>query len=591
MELENTIGRCLASQEIRQRIHEGGIIVPQFNENRIQPCSFEPTLGGEVFVLDSVPSPNTSETFYRTLLELPKFRRNSHSLEGGFEMKRGFSYLVPLEERVTLSGLTHIKSSPKSSAGRIFLHPRLIGDYNDRTDQIVSNGHQNSLQLWLLVEPHRANVIVRPGDSLNQLRFFTGYDAQLTIAEIIEMQKRSPFVFESESGHPADLSVTDEGLTMHLNLSGNTTEGIVGLRARHNPDPIDLSARELMPEQYFEPVTARDGVISLQSGEYYLLSTQEVLRIPSCISTESQRFGAAYFTGFVDFAGFVDPGFSGDLVLELRSDEKSSLDCKHGRSIATLKVYRTNPTDKLYGVKTGAHYQEQRGPRVAKFFRPFDYGMAAKNIGKLSRDVLVQDAHVLHAYNHNSGFQLLDAAQEEGLLADIKRGFFHSRYNCEDDERLLQLIPYVLLFGPERRVFSYVRANHIKDYGDERLFGKHSVGLGGHINRNDGPSYLESCIRREVLQEEVDVKGTYSNPLLMGTLSSCDRPVDRVHFGLIYAIHTSGDIAIKESSLVSGRMASISELLGDSMRDQRYETWSRILIPYLPDLYRRSTSN
>ena len=44
--------------------------------------------------------------------------------------------------------------------------------------------------------------------------------------------------------------------------------------------------------------------------------------------------------------------------------------------------------------------------------------------------------------------------------------------DCESDEEVLQVIPYVLLFDESKKIFTYIRASDIKDYGDERLFGK-----------------------------------------------------------------------------------------------------------------------
>lgn len=596
VKLEQTIGVCLVSQDIRERIQRGLIHVPHFNEERIQPSSFEPTLGNEVFMLDTEEGlfqPRAHETVYQTLLTLPLNRRRSHSLEGGFELKRGFTYLLPLEERVRMDGLVCIKSSPKSSTGRVFLNTRLIADYNPYMDELSLSHHADYLHLWLVVQPLVFNVIVTPGLSLNQLRFLTAYDAQLTPAEIHEEIQRHPLLFQDIGGAvPASHVITSDGLEIHLDLSGKATEGIVGLRARHNPEPLDLSKKgTAKAEEYFEPMKGEKGEMKLRmvKGEYYLLSTTEVLRIPQHLNVEMQRFSSARFTGPLDFAGFVDNGFIGDLVLEPRSDELSSIILEHGMPIGSLKVFRTSLSDKLYGEKTGAHYQHQYGPRTAKFLQPFDFTMAAKNYEKLNRQVLVQDERALRDYNNGEGFLFLRRHQGFQLLDLIQEGgFFHSRYDCEDDERVLQIIPYVLLFGKENTIFSYVRASHIKDFGDPRLFGKYSIGLGGHIIPTDGPQYLENCIKREVIGEEVDVHGICSEPRLMGTLMRRDQPVDRVHFGLIYALHTNGEVSVKESSLVSGRMVPFEQLQHDPDVAKKYETWSTALIPHLPDIYQRS---
>ncbi len=590
--LDQRIGLCLASQEILERIRNGRITTSGNVHSRIQPSSFEPTLSGEVFMLDTETDglfqPRRDQTVYQTLLELPLNRRRSASLAGGYELKKGFTYLLPLEERISMEGLVCVRSSPKSSTGRVFLNTRMVADYNPYLDEIGTNSCDKMLQLWLVVQPLAFNVVVRPGLSLNQLRFMTSYDAQLTPSEIDEEMKISPLLFTgADCETAAPHIINSDGLEIHLDLTGKATQGIIGLRARHNPESVDMSKSNLYKaEEFFEPLKG-EGKMKMVRGEYYLLSTKEVLNVPSHLDVEVKRYSSSRFTGPLDFAGFVDNGFIGDLVLEPRSDELSSIVLEDGMPIGSLMVFRTSVPDKLYGQESGAHYQRQCGPKTAKFFKPFDFAMAAKNYDKLSRMVLVQDADVLLQYN-DEGFKFLAPHIEKDLRDDIQRGFFQSRYDCEDDQRLLQIIPYVLLFGPDENIFVYQRADKIKDYGDQRLFGKSSIGLGGHIIPADCPSYLESCIRREVETEEVEIKGEYSKPRLMGTLMQPDLDVDKVHFGLIYALHTQGDVIPKESSIKSGRMVRFDELPGAADAHHPYETWSNVLIPHLSNIYRLS---
>lgn len=601
-------GFCLASQQLREYIKQGKIETAftnfsqreeegQFNdlslEKLVQPSSLEPQLTDDCFILDTetkgIFRPQPQESIYRTLLQLPGRQRHKVSLIDGFELRKGFTYLIPLAEKIKLDQDSYIKSSPKSSYGRLFVHTRLLADYNPCYDEI--QGHyrpQELLQLWLLLQPLAFNLLVYPGLTLNQLRFFQGRDTQLSSSQIEEEFVRYPLLRKKEGKALIPLEkpmVTEEGLQIHLDLSGKDSEGIVALRARHNPNPIDVKkSEEYNAEHFFEPVLSRPMII--RRGEYYLLSSAEVLTIPPHLNVELESHSHIGIHGPLHFAGFVDNGFQGDLVFEVRSDEIADMELCEGMPISKLKVYRTAIPDKLYGEASGAHYQLQVGPRPAKFFKPFDFAFAARNYEKLDRLVLVQDAHVLNRHRTTTAeFEILSEERIPGLFKDIENGFFQSRYDCEFDELILQIIPYVIVFGPERQVFSYVRASNIKDYGDRRLFGKHSIGLGGHIRKNDGPHYLETCIEREVLQEEISITGFHSPPRLVGTLMAYDRPVDRVHFGVIYTMHTDGLVQPNESSLVSGKMVSLEGLLNDQERDQKYETWSRTLIPFLPELY------
>jgi predicted NUDIX family phosphoesterase/deoxycytidine triphosphate deaminase len=594
MTLEETLGFCLSSQEIRARIKSDNptLIVPSFDENRIQPSSFEPVLSDELFILDTeiggIFRPQSNEQIYRTLLQLPGRRRKREDISNGFEINKGFTYLIPLEERIILSKGERNKSSPKSSFGRIFLQSRLLADYNLCFDEINFQYKTDcELNMWLLVQPHVFNMIIYPGLSFNQLRFLTGKNPQLTPAELELECEKNPLLYDKGDKQliPSKPIITD-GLQIHLDLSGKNTGGIVGLRARHNPTPIDLRKKEeYEAELFFEPIKS-DKSIMIKRGEHYLFSSKEVLRIPSRLDVELKSHSHIGLTGPLHFAGFIDNGFEGDLVFEIRSDELSGMELVDGMPVSNLDVFRTKVPDKLYGKAIGSNYFEQIGPKPAKFFKPFDFNFAARNYKKLDRTVLVQEAKILASFRNNtSGFELLEQNKIPGLYRAVENGFFQSRYDCEFDELILQPISYVVFFGNNGTVFSYVRAADIKEFGEKRLFGKHSVGVGGHIDESDAPGYIKNCLEREV-KEEVHIKGLYSEPKLVGTILDYSNPVDRVHFGLVFVVKVDGTVALKERSAVSATMAPIDKLMKDEEEFGRHETWSKCLIPHLAELYK-----
>jgi deoxycytidine triphosphate deaminase len=353
---------------------------------------------------------------------------------------------------------------------------------------------------------------------------------------------------------------------------------------------MDLSRDAQYPaEDYFEPLISKDGGVNIQENEHYLLSTEEILVIPDDLNVELMMHSNVGVRGELHFAGFVDNGFRGDLVLEVRSSERSNAGLRDGMPISKLEVFRTEKPDKLYGKEIGSHYFGQIGPKPPKYCRPFDYAYAARNYAKLNRDVLCQDRKLLMAFR-KSGEGFESGGDLENLLRCVSQGFFHSRYDCDPatdsggDELAPQIIPYVLIFGPNETVFRYVRAKDIKDYGEHTLFGKHSIGIGGHINRGDAPSYVPSSLRREV-DEEVSFLGEHSEPRFVGTLVSSRKPVDRVHFGLVYTVYTNRNVTQKESSITSGKLFSIDDLVKDPLAEEKFETWSHLLLPDLRTIY------
>ncbi len=607
-------GYCLVSQQIRDKIAKREITVNASNlfrnddeffeddelEKRVQPASFEPVIGDEAFILDieehGIFSPGQKETVYRALLKLPKRQRQKIDISNGFEFKTRFNYLIPLEERVILKAGERVKSSPKSSTGRLFPLTRLIADYSSYFDEVICslNLEDKSLELWLLVQPTAFNLIMHPGLTLNQLRFFNGLNVSLTQEEIVEEFKKNPLLYnrgESDIS-PAEPVITDDGLQINLDLSGRFTHGIVALRARRNPIPIDLTKPEFYnAEDFFEPVESKEGKIKLQGNEHYLIASKGIVSVPRHLSAEVRRHYGAGIRGTWDEAGFADPGFEGDLVFEATPTEIGGITLSKdiAKPVSALEFFRTSELpDKVYGKDIGSHYQAQLGPKVSKHFKPFDYARAAKEYKKLKRDVLVQDARVLLSYRKTpEGFEPIREDVVKKLfreIEEIERSFFHSRYDCEDDELVLQVIPYVLAFGPDNNIFTYIRATNIEDYGDVRLFGKYSIGLGGHIVRNDAPKYIRNCLVREVTKEEARIYGKYSPPKLVGTMMAYEKPVDRVHFGLVYTMHVEGRVRANEKSITPLGMKSFRWL---SEHSNPFETWSKILIPYLSLLYKQ----
>jgi dCTP deaminase len=112
------------------------------------------------------------------------------------------------------------------------------------------------------------------------------------------------------------------------------------------------------------------GRYNLMPGEFILGSTAEVVGLPSFLvamlvgcSTEARR-GL-----IVESAGFIDPGFQGQLTLELACLGKRAIRLEAGQRIAQLAVYRmTSPALHPYSSERN-RYQGQMGataPREAR---------------------------------------------------------------------------------------------------------------------------------------------------------------------------------------------------------------------------------
>jgi len=607
-------GHSLVSQELREKILKEQIAVPYANlsrnetgdkkgwftdeslEAKIQPSSFEPEIAGEVFVIKAGAGmfrPAAGKQVYRTLLELPRTQRDRFQIDNGYELRKGETLLVPLANRVQLEADERVVSSTKSSFGRVFGNVRFFGDYNPCFDKLSGQYSTDPLQLWLLIQSPVFNLIIHPGLTVNQLRYFTGDDAKMTASEIRELFTTRPFLYEKTKDQeqtPARLVMTDAPL-LHLDGIGAHTDGVVALRARDTAQPLDTRKKaHYKIEDYFEPLLARDKPRIIR-GEHYLAASKERLTIPTTVSTEVRRYSGVGITGPKDFAGFVDPNFGGDLVFEIRSDEQADTPLEHGMPICEMDFFRCSKTpDKVYG--QGSHYQGQFGSKTSKIFEQTDFPTLAREHAKLERFVLVHDAKALTKYHLHEGFQPNN--NPAALFETIEHGFFHQRRECEDDTLVIQPIPYVIIFGPNQTVFTYVRAKKIADYGEKKLMGKHSLGEGGHIAIEDllksqkQPSLdiITRGMNRE-LDEEVTFQAEHTTPKFQGTIwmPHTDNKVDRHHFGLIFTIYCDGNVEPKERALIKEGMIPIDQLTRLKPEENPYENWSKVLFPHLSWLY------
>ena len=178
-----------------------------------------------------------------------------------------------------------------------------------------------------------------------------------------------------------------------------------------------------------------------------------------------------------------------------------------------------------------------------------------------------------------------DVSHYLDTILDKKNNHFHLRSAAEDDETLKQIIPYVLFVCGDE-VFSYVRG---KQAGESRLIGNRSIGIGGHINPDDGSllfcdtlssdmATYQWAVSREI-DEEVVVNGEI-DPVITALINDDENSVGRVHFGIVHVCRlTEKNLTKREMQITKSGFLPISELKG-SRRDE-LETWSSFAIALL----------
>ncbi len=113
----------------------------------------------------------------------------------------------------------------------------------------------------------------------------------------------------------------------------------------------------------------------LHPGEFVLGATFEVVSLPDDVAARLEGKSSLGRLGLLTHstAGFIDPGFSGHVTLELSNVATLPIKLWPGMKIGQLCFFRlTSPAEHPYGSeKYGSRYQGQRGPTASRSFKNF----------------------------------------------------------------------------------------------------------------------------------------------------------------------------------------------------------------------------
>jgi predicted NUDIX family phosphoesterase len=146
---------------------------------------------------------------------------------------------------------------------------------------------------------------------------------------------------------------------------------------------------------------------------------------------------------------------------------------------------------------------------------------------------------------------------------------FQPRSVMETDPSYKQIIPY-LIFNYEDQYFLMQRQGHASE---QRLKNKYSLGIGGHIRKEDmSTDSIFEWAKRE-FHEEVNYTGDLQIETV-GILNDDTNAVGQVHIGLVLLLKgNSSDISVK-SELKSGTLLTLQEL---KPFVEHMESWSQMV--------------
>ena len=203
---------------------------------------------------------------------------------------------------------------------------------------------------------------------------------------------------------------------------------------------------------------------------------------------------------------------------------------------------------------------------------------AADGPAKAAEEVLVVPAARFAVAGEFHGFRPFTPAFRAALL-DPAYLSFRPRAEVETDPGFKQLIPYVVLrCGTE--VFQYTRGT---SGTESRLRTLRSIGLGGHISRDDGGAtddpYRAGMLRE--LAEEVLIDSPWTEKPL-GFIYDGRTPVGEVHIGIVHVLELEEPLAWpREAAIDEAGSAPLTELM--RKRDE-FETWSQFTMEAMKEL-------
>jgi dCTP deaminase len=128
-------------------------------------------------------------------------------------------------------------------------------------------------------------------------------------------------------------------------------------------DPATLSAATA------RTVVANGDAFVLHPGEFALGTTVERVKIPAdLVGVVDGRSSVGRLAVVVHAtAGFIDPGFEGQITLELSNIGQIPVKLYPGMRLAQIVIHEmTSPAELPYGAARGSQYQDQTGPQPSR---------------------------------------------------------------------------------------------------------------------------------------------------------------------------------------------------------------------------------
>ena len=146
---------------------------------------------------------------------------------------------------------------------------------------------------------------------------------------------------------------------------------------RNNRYPY-IDVRQVQPDLTELLSVADDEPFILHPGEFVLGQTLEWTELPNDLVARLEGKSSLGRLGLLihSTAGYVDPGWKGNLTLELSNVANLPIALYYGMKIGQISYFRmSSPVERPYGsAELGSKYQGQSEPTASAFHRDFSNG-------------------------------------------------------------------------------------------------------------------------------------------------------------------------------------------------------------------------
>ncbi|MFW5853571.1 MAG: 2'-deoxycytidine 5'-triphosphate deaminase domain-containing protein [Patescibacteria group bacterium] len=360
---------ALPDYMLRELIAAGRLTGTQ--PENVKPASLDLSLSDEIYAVSGIFQLRPGEKI-RDLLSLVKAKPIDYRQPLVYDEV----YLIRLNEVVDLPDSIYGYCNPKSSTGRNDIHIRVIAEGVPRYDTIPFQ--QRRVELWALINPKSYSVLLKPGQTLSQLRLFNK-DTRLNEEELKIIMSDEGLLWNqaNQALSYSDLTMTDGDGSVILTMDLNSR--IIGYESlEKNKAVVDFgSLNSVDPQDFFQPIIGPRSDLILRQGHFYLLSSAESVRVPNDLVCEMSPIDERTGEFRSHYAGFIDPGWGTGgtgqgrpLTLEVRPFEDFLV--RPQQAIAKINFEKMiNLPETGYDNLAGSNYAKQFQVALPKQFKKF----------------------------------------------------------------------------------------------------------------------------------------------------------------------------------------------------------------------------